>query len=162
MCDMEFWSADRRFGLDLGEEQRLQLISICEATGGRETGGILVGYYTKTLDCAIVTAISGAPADSESRRTSFERGVHGLQRWLNDLWRRTGHYYLGEWHYHPGAPAEPSWIDIQQMEMIAQSQRYRCPEPILLIIGGDLATRWDTRIFVFPRGKEELELVGEP
>jgi hypothetical protein len=65
------------------------------------------------------------------------RTVGKLQAWLDSLWRRKADYYVGEWHYHPGASASPSGVDVAQMRAIARDEKYACPEPLLIILGGD-------------------------
>ncbi len=159
MSEWEFWSADRRFGLRVNEQAAARLLQFSVCSDRKETGGILVGFYLEAMDCALVTAVSGPPADSQCTKTWFARGVRGLQLWLERLWRTKGNYYLGEWHAHPGAVAVPSPRDIEQMRQIASSEPYRCPEPVLLIIGGDLRTSHDVGAFVFPHGEGPIELV---
>jgi len=106
-------------------------------------------------DCAMVQSVTGAPVDSKTGRTWFERGIRGLQAKLDLLWRRNEGYYLGEWHFHPfGAPI-PSSIDNKQLQKISRSRLYRCPEPLLIILGGDPAASWSLRCFLFLRGSKE-------
>ncbi len=159
MSNVEFWSKDGQLGLRIADQELSKIINICHQANMKEIGGILVGFYTEVHNCAVVTVVSGAPADSRSGRTWFSRGVAGLQRWLNLLWSKKQHYYLGEWHLHPNGPPQPSWIDIDQMKAIAASPLYRCPEPVLLIVGGSLTSGWTIRAFVFPRGGRFIELV---
>lgn len=158
MPALDFWSDDRSFGLHVGEAQLRNILWLCNRSGIYETGGILAGHYTDAHDCAVVTAISGPTADSYSGRTTFYRGTHGLQQWLDHLWRSEGHYYLGEWHYHPSAPARPSLTDMRQIRVIGGAPQYSCPEPVLLIIGGDIACIWEARAFVCPRVDDVIEL----
>jgi integrative and conjugative element protein (TIGR02256 family) len=158
MSRLEFWSEDRRFGLTIDDRELLQITGICSRANAKETGGILVGLYTEALNCAMVTAISDAPPDSRIGRHWFDRGVAGLQRWLNKLWFKKRHYYLGEWHLHPNGLPNPSQTDIDQMKAIATSSEYRCPEPILLIVGGSLTSRWKMKAFVFTNGERFIEL----
>jgi integrative and conjugative element protein (TIGR02256 family) len=162
--DLSFRSVDGRFGLILPASVLARLLRACHRAGEGETGGILVGYYTAELDRAVVTAASLAPRDSCAGPTWFERGVRGLQGWLQRAWRAKGHFYLGEWHYHPHASATPSPIDIRQMAELALSPALRCPEPLLLIVGGHPSVAWCARSFVFPRGVQPIELlpVGPP
>jgi integrative and conjugative element protein (TIGR02256 family) len=161
MSDLEFWSEDHRFGLKVAEREVSRIRKMCATASTQETGGILVGVYTKTHDCAVVTAVSGAPPDSKSGRNWFFRGVRGLQEWLVRLWHTSRHYYLGEWHYHPGGPPHPSPTDNEQMRRVANSILYQCPEPILLVVGSGLASERDMKAFVFPRGKGSVELIGK-
>ena len=119
----------------------------------------LAGFYTTAHDCAVVTAVSRAPSDSRHGRTHFLRGVRGLQRWIDYLWRRKHHYYLGEWHFHPGGPPRPSFTDTEQMKKFAASPDYQCPEPLLVIIGGTPPETWTVAACVFPRGQGVVELL---
>ena len=72
-----------------------------------ETGGILVGHYSDDSRFAHITDLVPAPSDSISKRFSFQRGVRGVQRFLNQMWPKRK-YYLGEWHFHPDGSASPS------------------------------------------------------
>lgn len=161
MRQLQFWSEDRRFGLRVDAEHLQRLLAFCREAGSRETGGILLGIYSEPHDMAVVTEVSGPPPDSARGRTWFRRGVQGLQDRINVLWKDKRHFYLGEWHFHPGAAPNPSPDDIAQMREIAASPRYTCPEPDLLIIGGDPLGGWVPRAFVFPRGTPPVELLRE-
>lgn len=72
-----------------------------------------------------------------------------LKNWLDSLWHRGAAFYLGEWHFHPYASARPSGTDQQQMRDIARSDRYRCPEPVLVIVGGDPSAAYELSVSVF-------------
>jgi integrative and conjugative element protein (TIGR02256 family) len=160
MRDIEFWSRDRQFGLVIPQRKMSRILRICCETIPVETGGILVGSYTDDLTCALVTDVSKAPLDSTSGKTWFNRGILGLQLWLDRLWH-SKRFYLGEWHFHPYARPNPSHIDIKQMEKISHASKYNCPEPILIIVGGDPNDSWQTSAHVFPKNRESVELFGE-
>jgi integrative and conjugative element protein (TIGR02256 family) len=153
------WSEDRQFGVRLAEEVLRHMLQACRQSCPHETGGILVGYYVDTLDCAVVTAATTAPSDSRKGSMWFHRGTYGLQPWLNSPWQRKHTYYLGEWHFHPSAPPSPSQTDAEQMRSIANAPSYHCPEPLLMIIGGDPAAALTVGVYVFPRGKSSLKLL---
>jgi integrative and conjugative element protein (TIGR02256 family) len=159
MADLEYWSDNHRFGLKIAEEKLSQLLKMCIRAGTNETGGILVGFYTELESCAVLTAVSGAPSDSRRGSNWFNRGTYGLQRWLNHLWHRNKQYYLGEWHFHPYESPHPSQTDIEQMKRIASSTLYQCPEPLLLIVGGSPAEKWDVKVYIFPQNQDFIELV---
>ncbi len=158
MPDIEFWSADHQYGLQISEKDVSKILSACRQSVNEETGGILVGYYNAVHNCALVTAASGAPPDSKSGHTWFERGISGLQVWLNSLWNKKKQYYLGEWHFHPYSEPAVSLRDVTQLSDIASAESYHCPEPVLLIVGGDPQAVWTTRAFVFPRNLGPLGL----
>jgi len=158
MADREFWSVNRQFGMKCPEKVLKHILGACKQSGLNETGGILVGFYEERLDCAQVTAATSAPDDSRKGRTWFHRGTDGLQTWLNDLWHRKRNFYLGEWHFHPFAPPMPSRTDVEQMQQIANAPSYHCPEPLLLLIGGDPSTKWTMSVFVFSQERNLLVL----
>ncbi len=152
-------SLDGRLGMDLPPGQLDRMLELCRSAGGVETGGILVGHYSGNHAVAIVTDVSNAPGDSTHSRTRFRRGVRGLQQWINRLWRQSQGFYLGEWHFHPFASPQPSPCDLEQIEEIAGAPVYSCPEPLLVIIGGDPREAWGYRVFVFVGEKGLIELM---
>jgi len=158
VVDMEFRSEDSCYGLQIAGDHIRSLLRLCRRTSPFETGGILLGHYSVSHDRAIVTDIAKAPPDSRSGRDWFIRGVRGLQRKIDRLWRRNQGYYLGEWHFHPFGLPLPSSTDIGQMLEIAESEQYHCPEPVLLIIGGDPANKWSAKAFVFRRREGFIEM----
>lgn len=153
---MVYKSADKRFGLDINANCIDSILTYVQKSGNKETGGILIGSYSKQRDIAIVSKITGPPNDSRSGRTWFTRGTRGLQLLLNKYWQ-TNQYYLGEWHFHPNASPNPSFCDKTQMIQIATSRQYTCPEPLLLIIGGSVMN-YSIRTFVVVGSKELIEL----
>lgn len=122
----------------------------------------MIGRYTRALDTAVVTAVTQPPADSRSTPTRFLRGGRGLAVLLAGLWNRpaeTREYYLGEWHYHPDADPVVSAQDRRQMTAIAEDERYRCPEPILVIVAGSPGAGWQLSAQVFPRRVQSVPLL---
>jgi hypothetical protein len=142
-------SDDARFTVVLPRTYLEALVARCARAGRNETGGILVGFYSADGECATVTAIGSAPEDSDSGGTWFRRGVRGIAEWLSALWKEARPtYYLGEWHFHPFASATASGEDVEQLRTIARDRRYRCPEPILIIVGGNPKARWQIAAYV--------------
>ncbi|MDP2644042.1 MAG: ThiF family adenylyltransferase [Desulfobacterales bacterium] len=136
METIEFQSRDKKFGLKIRASDYERILNLCAKADHKETGGILVGYYTEKQDFACVTDLSGPPKDSICGISWFYRGIKNLQKWLNVLWRDKRAFYLGEWHYHHHASPYPSDPDIKQTIQNAKNSSYRCPEPLLLIVGG--------------------------
>ena len=151
--DREFRSADGLFGLVIGEAQVMKMRESCARAHPLETGGILIGCYNEGHDTALVSRVTESPADSKSGPRTFRRGTRGLQGLLEALWSRR-EYYLGEWHYHPGASARPSSTDTRQMLAIAEDEDVGCPEPVLVILGRADAVSAE----VFPRGRRAVQL----
>ena len=137
------------------------MLAHARASSPHETGGIIVGRYTPSLDRAVLTDALGPPGDSEGWASGFVRGIRGLANKLAHLWSSSVRtYYLGEWHFHPFSAARPSGDDRNQMLAIARSDSYRCPEPILLILGGDPNGIWELTAHVYTRKGEDLHLAG--
>ena len=134
------------------------MLRICRSAGCVETGGILVGYYTQDLDCAIITRVSAVPKDSRHAAAVFVRGTAGLRPWLRRLWeRKRREYYLGEWHFHPMASPYPSPRDISETRRNAKDPKRNCSVPLLVIIGGDPRKGCILKAFVYAkRGLVEL------
>jgi integrative and conjugative element protein (TIGR02256 family) len=153
-----FRSADGCFALRIPGKLLERMLEQCARTGHRETGGILVGRYSEDHRVAEVTAVSGSPSDSSSCRTSFVRGIKGLGRWLRKLWSGHRDYYLGEWHFHPGAMPQPSEVDSSTMFGIAGSEVCKCPEPILFLIGDSVSEGWCFHAEVTTRGGRQVLL----
>lgn len=107
------------------------------ALSRNETGGIITGRYSSDRKKAIVKTFYGPTIDSKGTQFSFVRGKKGLSELLCKLWI-TNEYYLGEWHLHPLSSPDASSIDIDQMLKISQDNNYKCPEPILIIVGGTI------------------------
>ena len=135
MSQRSFLAADRSWALDIEDPALDTMLEHCRQSGGLETGGVLLGHYSVWGDRAIVTAASGPPADSIRLPSSFVRGVVGLGDLFRGAWR-TRQYYLGDWHFHPNASARPSGQDVAQMRAFAADVGYRCPTPLLVVVGG--------------------------
>lgn len=159
MNDWMFQSKDKRFGLRLSGQQLHTLHMLCAKSDGKETGGILIGRYSDAHDCALVTEALPPPQDSRHARTRFARGISGLQERLNLAWKQFRNYYLGEWHFHPDASPTYSSDDEDQMMKIAVDLAYHCPEPLLLIFGGNEAHGWKISVHVFRVGQAPVQLL---
>lgn len=145
-------SNDYAYNVILDSRQLEKMLNFCKEKMPFETGGIIVGNYTEDGNYARITDISGPPKDSKHSKRNFYRGIADLTTWLSELWDK-GEYYLGEWHFHPNSYPIPSIIDINQMKKISLDLRYHCPEPILLIVGGNPNYRWDISCHIFLKGK---------
>jgi integrative and conjugative element protein (TIGR02256 family) len=143
---MIYRSENNQYNFLLSKDCLNKILKYIKKAERHETGGILIGAYSEDHSMAMLKKITGPPSDSKHGFTWFERGLKGLQKLLNSLWG-LGEYYLGEWHFHPQAPPNPSLQDVSQMKAISKSKSYGCPEPILLIIGGD-HTSYSIRVFV--------------
>ena len=148
----EFWMEGRHIGVSISGFVMKKLLSECKKSNQYETGGVLWGKYNDVRTVAQVTELSGPPQDSCHGGFSFKRGIAGLQKIVDTLWNApVRRYYLGEWHFHPLASPEPSSVDIAQMQKHAADRRLQCPEPILIVLGGDPRREWTVSVSVFTR-----------
>jgi len=134
-----------------------EFFEMCQSSLPNETGGIITGNYTENYTCANITEVLKAPSDSKSGPTWFFRGTFGMKKKLDMLWKEKRQYYIGEWHYHPNSSSNLSYQDINQMNAISNNDSYKCPEPILLIIGGN-SNSWEYSAYVFPKGEKFVRL----
>ena len=155
MKDWSGWTEDGTHGCRIAASVVRALGRMCRDAGDLETGGILVGRYADETMVAHVAEATAPPTDSQRGRTWFTRGVRGLRELLATRWSaKERSHYVGEWHFHPADAIVPSAADFSQMNTIALAYEYRCPEPILVIVGrrsgrGSPALR----VFVCPRGE---------
>ncbi len=157
-----FRSENKMFSVSFSGGTIAEMASICHKSPKSETGGILIGRYSKDHTTAIVEQVTGPPPDSQHYFATFFRGIRGLQDLLNLLWSRPKKsYYLGEWHYHPLPILTPSGADIEQMKQIAASEKYACPEPILVIIAAPLTTECTLSVSIYHASGEIVNLFAE-
>lgn len=145
------------YGVKVADQKLQQIQNLCKKSYPYETGGILIGKYSEDLKWAEITDITEAPVNSKRTQRSFVRSTYGIITKLKSAWRMQ-QYYLGEWHYHPNASPQPSGLDLKTMFDLSKDKELHCPEPILLIIGGN-QSNWLQYIGVYAKDKE-IELFG--
>lgn len=118
----------------------VDMIDIADRAKGKETGGILIGFYSSDLSSAWIEGVTPAPDDSRAGLTWFIRGRLGLKKLLKRRWN-DGSHYLGEWHSHPEQSPAPSDDDLRALYNIARDPSYACTRPILAILGGSFRHR---------------------
>ena len=151
MDDLFFQDNSRIYYINLSKEAYGQMLHYCNESNPYETGGILIGNYSPNLETANILQITPPPKNSTHKKYSFHRSSTELKKILDSAWDQ-GYYYLGEWHYHPNSPATPSNVDIKQMIDFSKNKNLKCPEPILVIIGGN-KNSWEITVSVFSNGK---------
>ncbi|WP_214721220.1 Mov34/MPN/PAD-1 family protein [Exiguobacterium sp. s192] len=160
MDKLIFKDEKKMFEISVSQDLINQLYKICESSLPNESGGILIGNYTKDCNLAVICQALPQPPDSRSGTTWFFRGIEDVKNKLDLLWEEKRQFYIGEWHYHPNNSSELSHQDIKQMISISNEESYKCPEPILMIIGGN-SFFWENSFYIFPKGKEYIRLKNE-
>lgn len=158
-----YLSADAVLAVSLVDDAWRSIVDRCITAGRSETGGILIGRYTEWRDRAEVLEVTGPPRDSRFWPFAFWRGIRGLRALLAARWKDEGTYYLGEWHYHPYMSAKPSGTDVAQMRLFASDPAYRCPKPVLIVVGADPSASPELTVSVIDGDAVlPLEQVPEP
>ena len=127
-----FENLEVEFSFDKIEKLAIESLS----RSSNETGGVLTGYYSKDGAKAFIVSFHKQTVDSKGTRFNFIRGKKGLTELMKKLWKNQ-EYYLGEWHLHPYSSSIASSVDLAQIQEISKEEQYKCPEPILVIIGGE-------------------------
>ena len=147
MSDMIFKDNSGQYCVCLSRDICRQLIEQCINAHQKETGGILVGEYSENQTIAQITSLIPPPRNSVFLKNGFFRGTKGVINILDDAWNKCL-YYVGEWHYHPDAMPIPSDQDKKQMIQLSRYTQLHCPEPILIIVGGNKGA-WKINVMVF-------------
>lgn len=153
MSNIRFKSIDSIYSLEIRGVLLNYIKSECIKAKNKETGGILIGNYSVDNSNAIISNITGPPKDSKQTKCTFEIGVSGLNKIIDDNWNQ-GHYYIGEWHFHPKSSPQPSKIDDMQMKKNATDKLLKCSAPILLIIGGNQDKSWELSAHVYSKNSK--------
>jgi integrative and conjugative element protein (TIGR02256 family) len=117
-----------------------------------ETGGVLFGYYDGCK--AIITTITTPGKNQELEPSNFNRLPLGPD--IIDRKWEDGERYLGDWHSHPNNSPLPSETDDEQLTSFARDEKLNCPEPILIILGGNVKEGFELSVQVY---KSNLKLV---
>lgn len=152
MDKMLFQDENKIYTITISKNVYEEMLCHCDKANPYETGGILIGNYSDDQTTANIIQITSVPKKSKHFKYNFYRSSKGLKEVLDLLWDK-GQYYLGEWHYHPNSSAEPSNVDKKQMLKLSQDKKLNCPEPILVIIGGN-NVGWEKSVRIYVNNKE--------
>ncbi len=154
-----FWTDVLPLTVDLRAEAYNSMVGDCRKSLERETGGILIGRYSKSGTKAEILEALSPPFDSVGTKSTFLRGTSGLSEELTSRWKATGSYYVGEWHYHPFGDGQPSGQDICQMIDFANDPDMQAPVPVLVIVLPLARDEYELHVFVFTQDGRTLVLV---
>lgn len=151
MIKLVFINSDTNLKIELPIEQLNILHCLCDESNPYKTGGIIIGWYSNDSLTAKISEVTNSPDDSVKKKAFFKRGINGLQKKLDTLWKNS-YYYLGEWNYHPNSLSTPSLSDIEQMISLSHNIKLNCLEPILIVIGGN-KNNWLLNVIVIANEK---------
>lgn len=154
-----FKSVNNKFSVELNDKILNTIHQECIKSRNKETGGILIGKYSEDSK-TIINDITDPPKGSKQGRYIFERAPADLKEILKDIWD-LGFRYVGDWHFHPNSSPKPSTVDDKQMKKFATNKKLNCPEPILLIIGGNQDKGWKLSIQIYTKDKK-ISMIEQP
>ena len=101
-----------------------------------EVGGIIVGYFDKSVDAFRISDLTFPCADDCKGRFFFFRKQKGHQEIMDALWESSGRKkaYLGEWHTHDQETPMPSDIDIRTWIRISKNNN-NFDQSFFIIVG---------------------------
>lgn len=125
-----------------------------------ETGGVLMGYHTKTQESVITHACPPGP-HAIHEKYSFVFDSQYCQNYIHDIYSATqGRItYIGDWHSHIEPSLKPSSIDRSEIERLSKSKVSRLSNPFMVITYGNSNT-FDLRVFQY--SKRWLTLIKDP
>lgn len=112
----------------------------------KERGGIIVGYFERSLDSLVISDITHPQSNDVGSRFRFFRKSSGHQEIMDELWEKSGHRksYLGEWHTHNQKVPTPSFVDTENWLKISR-RRNNFDDTYFVIIGTEAIGVWGVR-----------------
>ena len=134
------------------------------ATLPSEVGTSLVGSYSDDGFVARVEELAPLPSDSRGSWSAFHRGVLGMTNYFTKLFADSSgkRYYVGEWHSHPDGSPHPSGTDDAALHAICRDARTKCPEVVLVLLGGSIRHLPSIGVYVYSRTRGRVTLVRLP
>lgn len=117
----------------------------------KETGGVLVGYWSNKD--VVVTDIIGPGSKAVHRRYTFTPDTAWQESEIARIYEASGrvHTYLGDWHSHPYGSQNLSIKDLGVMIRVATHRPARAARPIMGILYNN--PTWELVIWRFAFSK---------
>lgn len=95
-----------------------------------------MGYQVATR--LTITDVIGPGPAAKHERFAFTPDTQWQVERIAELYARSGRRlsYLGDWHTHPLGRPTPSHRDRETLRTISRYPDARCPQPLMLILGG--------------------------
>lgn len=113
----------------------------------RETGGVLIGYWSKPYTEVVITEMIGPGPCALHKRSCFSPDASYQDLEIARVYHESGrlHTYLGDWHTHPDASPYLSRIDRQTLRRISDYTPARAPVPLMGVLG--FGTPWSFQVW---------------
>ena len=104
----------------------------------RETGGVLIGYWSASRDEVAICRASGPGSGAIHMEHVFIPDSEYQESEIARIYEESGrvHTYLGDWHTHPREAVYLSPKDELALRRIAGFSEARAPMPIMAVLGG--------------------------
>jgi len=101
----------------------------------RETGGVLMGYWSD--DSAVITTAIGPGPEAIGTMRRFRPNSEWQKLEIARVYQASGRTvtYLGDWHSHPRRLPLPSRLDVRTARRISTFDDAGAPNPLMLIVG---------------------------
>ena len=106
----------------------------------KESGGILMGYWTKPLELVAITHIIGPGPNAEHYENRFVPDCEWQEEQIREVYEITSRRsaYLGDWHSHPNGEKWLSFKDKNTLRKISKYIPARSPNPLMGVLDGNL------------------------
>jgi integrative and conjugative element protein (TIGR02256 family) len=111
-----------------------------------ETGGILMGYWSKPYKEVVITNATGPGPEAEHSAGFYKPDNQWQHEEAIKIYEKYDVEYLGDWHSHPYPSDLLSWDDKQTLRTISRHKNGRVSSPIMLILHGKdewMVTIWE-------------------
>lgn len=128
-----------------------------------ETGGCLLGYWTKPLEEVVICEIIGPGPNAKHSKFKFVPDHEWQASRIAAIYEESGYYYsyLGDWHSHPNhSNTNLSWIDRRTLRKIATYPPARMPHPLMGIIAKG-ETSWLLKIWCLELKNYKIFYIGK-
>lgn len=103
-----------------------------------ETGGVLLGYWSRPFQEVVITNVVGPGPSAIHRRNRFVPDSTYQEKEIARHYKesRRMHTYLGDWHTHPRTSPHLSRQDRSTLRRIATYAPARSPVPLMAVLAG--------------------------
>lgn len=144
----------KQISISLDDNSKQKIVEALKRYSPNEIGGILIGNKVSE-DYIIVNDVSISNERGLFNFASFIRDTIKAQKLLNEHYKNSTGFYVGEWHSHPSFSLNPSSKDINTMKGIIQDKNYNVSFAILIIVKLNLEKELESKGYLFHKELEE-------
>ncbi|MCE5346025.1 MAG: Mov34/MPN/PAD-1 family protein [Bacteroidales bacterium] len=144
----------KQISISLDDNSKEKIVEALKRYSPNEIGGILIGNKVSE-DYIIVNDVSISNESGLFNFASFIRDTVKAQKLLNEHYKNSTGFYVGEWHSHPSFSLNPSGKDIITMKGIIQDKNYNASFAILIIVKLNLEKELESKGFLFHKEIKE-------